>query len=78
MIPQMRYQNYKLLPLALNTVYDAYTGVYSSVDLYYMDLYFNQIKKSLNKVQTYVSLSGAKQLGGEIYIQIGDDDLTCE
>ena len=73
-IPSVLTQDYELYCSTLDLIIQSVNGVYSNQDRELMDTFFDFLKSSLTKTQTYVSLSGPKKLGaGNIHIQIGHE-----
>ena len=72
-LPYVLSQDYKLFDLSLELIVKACNGLYSAGDLAILNMYFDQLKMTFNKIQAYSSLDGVKMVGGgNVHISIGD------
>lgn len=73
-IPSVLAQDYVLYLNSLDIIVLALNGTVSDSDRALLETYYDYIKDTMTKVQTYVSLGGPKMLGtGDIHIQIGKE-----
>lgn len=73
-MPYMLYQNFVLLVSTRDISMQAMNGTYSDSDRELMNIEFDYLKAAMERTQTYLSLSGAKMIGGgNIHLQIGNE-----